>query len=229
MLKLNTGICPIVNCNTYESPLELDADYVEENLREQGHSDEVIARYCDRFWNHYDSTKFIETVCKEAIESVNHAFLNYGLDSVKGVFPSIKGFKYDSAYSPREYNFSGDEANFTLICDNEEIIADCHAIIDGDEEKFFEFITEHFGSHDGFHSHMPYGKEQFFDALDKETDLERAVAMVISFVLDEDEAKEIYEDLIETLHGNYDIMDFVNYSIEDAQRELDIEKVEDEK
>jgi hypothetical protein len=227
MLKLNTGICPIVDCNTYNSDLELDCECVEDNLREQGNSDEVIARFLDRMWLKHDGTKFIETVCKEAIESVNNAYINGGLDSVKNNFPGIKGFQFDSAYSPREYNFSGDEANFSLIGDTEAIIADCHKIIAKDEEKFFEFIYKQFGSRSGFISHMPYGKEDFWEALDKGTDVERAVSMVIAFVLDEDEVKNIYDDLVESIHGNHDILDFVNYTVEDAQRELDMEKVEE--
>ena len=68
-------------------------------------------------------------------------------------------------HSPRQYNFTTDWIEFELEMPDDyvEIIK---ANVRNDEESFFRFAKERFGSYDGFISFYPYTKEKFYESED---------------------------------------------------------------
>lgn len=220
-LELNTGICPLVNVNTYNSLLEPELrDEVSDLVEHHGCSEEAADRYLDRFWMRFDHKAYLEGVCKIAVDEMNKFFLKdsdaAGLRRVK----SLEGFELVSAYSPREYNFSGDELNFKLMGDEDAIIEECLAIATLEKDNILEFICK-WQSRDGFISFMPYTEDNFFEALTtRNDDTERAVAMVLDYLVDENAKESLYETLYYAVSEKISVESYSTYTIETAIEEL---------
>ena len=65
--------------------------------------------------------------------------------------------------SPREYNFYTDWIDFSLETED-DYIETIKRNVQNDEENFFRFVTENFGTHEGFISFYPYEKEKFYES-----------------------------------------------------------------
>ena len=91
-------------------------------------------------------------------------------------------------HSPREYNFSTDWIEFELeMLDN--YVETIKANVRNDEESFFRFAKERFGSYDGFISFYPYKKEEFYES----EDTSFIVSMWIMYRMNEENDIEAYQ------------------------------------
>lgn len=105
-------------------------------------------------------------------------------------------------HSPREYNFGTDWIEFELEMPDDyvEIIK---ANVRNDEDGFFRFAKEQFGSYDGFISFYPYEKEEFYES----EDTSFVVSMWIMYRMNEENDIEAYQreyidDVDEYARGN---------------------------
>ena len=69
--------------------------------------------------------------------------------------------------SPRFYNYGTDWIEFELDVDD-DMIEDIRKTAKNEEEQFFKYAEENFGSHPGFISFYPTEKEKFYNAKDKD-------------------------------------------------------------
>ena len=91
-------------------------------------------------------------------------------------------------HSPREYNFYTDWIEFELEMPDDyvEII---RQNVRNDEDGFFRFAKEQFGSYDGFISFYPYEKEEFYES----EDTSFIVSMWIMYRMNEENDIEAYQ------------------------------------
>ena len=66
-------------------------------------------------------------------------------------------------HSPRQYNFGTDWINFGINIPNDYIYTIKKNVMN-DEDGFFRFAKENFGSYDGFVSFYPYEKNEFYES-----------------------------------------------------------------
>lgn len=129
----------------------------------------------DDMWD--DFKKLMVDKAEEAIR--------YALDDLGTPYTSLimGGF-----HSPREYNFMTDWIEFELeICD--DYIANIKAAVRDNEDEFFKFAEEEFGSHPGFISFFPYEKERFY----KSEDTDMILSMWIMYRMNEENDIRAYQ------------------------------------
>jgi len=91
-------------------------------------------------------------------------------------------------HSPREYNFTTDWIEFELKMPD-DYVETIKANVRNDEESFFRFAKERFGSYDGFISFYPYKKEEFYES----EDTSFIVSMWIMYRMNEENDIEAYQ------------------------------------
>lgn len=100
---------------------------------------------------------FKKLMVGKAEDKITEVLNNLGIPYTKII---IGGF-----HSPKYYNYNTDWIEFELeICDNYiDVIKD---YVKDNENDFFVFVKEHFGSYDGYISFYPYTKEKFYESED---------------------------------------------------------------
>jgi hypothetical protein len=93
-----------------------------------------------------------------------------------------RNLKMGGFWSPREYNFSTDWIEFELDVPD-DYVETIRQNVQRDEDNFFRFAKENFGTHDGFISFYPYEKEDFYNVNRKE---EYIVSMWIMYRMNEE-------------------------------------------
>lgn len=91
-------------------------------------------------------------------------------------------------HSPREYNFTTDWIEFELEMPD-DYVETIKANVRNDEESFFRFAKERFGSYDGFISFYPYEKEEFYES----EDTSFVVSMWIMYRMNKENDIEAYQ------------------------------------
>ena len=154
ILKMNTGILPLVNPGLYGTIL---GSFYEDVPIE-------------------DSNAFKELLCEKGTESMNEL-----LKDEKTITDILGEMEVSNVtlYSPMFYNFKNDEFDFDL-----EVPDDiAQRILNDLNEWFFKYTEKKFGSRDGFISSMPYEKEKYLKAIQGK-DIERSVAMYITYLIE---------------------------------------------
>lgn len=103
-------------------------------------------------------------------------------------------------HSPREYNFTTDWIEFELEMPD-DYVETIKANVRNDEESFFRFAKERFGSYDGFISFYPYEKEEFYES----EDVDYIVSMWIMYRMNEENDIEDYQQAY-----LYDVEDYAS-------------------
>lgn len=97
--------------------------------------------------------QFVRMLREKAIPYIEQAFEDVG--SIASI---------SELQSPREYNWRTDWFDINIdMEDIEKLVSDISA---GADDTFFRYTEENFGSHPGFISLYPIGKERFIKALD---------------------------------------------------------------
>jgi hypothetical protein len=102
-----------------------------------------------------------------------------------------------SPFSPKEYNFSGDQCDFSFTISKKEVArlaALCLA-----DERFPEHLRRHYTSYDGFWSHCTNDPDVFRENASNmhgEKEYTRAVWQAVNFILfpEEQDTEEWNED-----------------------------------
>ena len=135
ILKMNTGILPLVNPGLYGT--YLGGYYEDVPIEEQNDFKELL---CDK------GKDIMNEILKEVILTVTLGQME--VDNV-------------TFYSPQFYNFKNDEFDFDLKVPD-DITKKIIDIVDND---FFKWIKETYCSRSGFVSYMPYEKEKYIEAI----------------------------------------------------------------
>lgn len=184
-VELNTGVLPIVNVDCYSRQ---DAIYPEYNYNDEGvygyeddegnwvATEEPTQEYIDEIIGSYAPEVIEEYICK--------------------VLPGSK-VKPIKMYHPRQYNFGGDELEFSVDFDPAKYKEIEDAVVRDDEFK--EFLKS-YSSHSGFFSYMADDIDEFM-----QQDFWKRFVQVIMFCLRnleedmEDSEESMWERIMENI------------------------------
>lgn len=149
-------------------------------------------------WCHEVSEEMWEPFKQLLIDKAKDAIV-YALDDLGIPYTKITmgGF-----HSPRQYNFGTDWIDFELEMPD-DYVETIKANVRNDENGFFRFAKEQFGSYDGFISFYPYEKEKFYES----EDTSFIASMWIMYRMNEENDIEAYQreyldDVEEYASGN---------------------------
>lgn len=136
-------------------------------------------------------TGFRNEIMDEMWERFKKAMVDKAEDAIVYALDDL-GIPYSdinmgTLHSPRYYNFFTDYIEFELEMPDDyvEIIK---ANVRNDEEAFFRFAKERFGSYDGFISFYPYTKTDFYNS----EDTDYIISMWIMYRMDNENDIECY-------------------------------------
>jgi hypothetical protein len=163
---------------------------------------------------HYetDNDKFLDIISKCWVEKFNDRLHEAGIKAKA---------KYTAHWSPKEYNFKHDEADFTFTIAKAEVkrlVSRCLA-----DERFKRHLIDLYSSRDGFISFLTNNAEEFTENAEGEhgeKEYERAVWQAVNFIMFPDkEASEAWNS--EFSESVYD-SDFSEtlYFVEDEETEV---------
>ena len=127
--NLNTGVLPLINVDMY-------------SIFSSGMLDDV-----DTGDTTEELDKLVEEIAPKYLEEI-----------ISEVLPSVKIIPTD-VYHPKEYNFSGDELEFTLTVNSDEYNQLKDKILN--DSQFSTYIKDKFSSRSGFISSMPDSLDEF--------------------------------------------------------------------
>jgi hypothetical protein len=177
---------------------ELDTEYIED---EEG----KIVPY-ERLKIDYD--RWGKDVCEHVVSEMNSVLTDFSLN-----------MRFQSIYSPREYNFTNDSIN--VICD-----VDAKAIasyIYENQEAYQSYLTNHHTSYDGFNSFQSNKFVDWEEETEKFTKLdnnEYTLGSILEFIcenegIEESEFRENFEEC------SYDYIDIIDKTWDD----IDVDQV----
>jgi hypothetical protein len=162
---------------------------------------------------HYetDNDKFLDIISRRWVEMFNDRMREAGIKAKA---------KYTAHWSPKEYNFKHDEADFTFIitkAEVERLVSLCLA--DG---RFRKHLIDLYSSRDGFISFLTNNVEMFGENARGEhgqKEYERAVWQAVNFIMfPDDEASEEWNDAFKESVYDLDFQDTL-YFVEDEEME----------
>lgn len=156
IVKLNTNLVPIFS-GTYETMWEVSETDDDGN--------EVMVEYEFR----------------DLMKSIVEAYNDRRDDIVRDLeIKWIKSIKFTGSNSPREYNFSTDQLEFTANIDKRGMIAYLNSLA-GDKE-FEKWLYENFTSRDGFWSYTPNTYQGISNAIrDQNDEHDQALGVLIQW------------------------------------------------
>lgn len=174
---VSTNVIPIIDVDAYGGTLSAffyDTDSVipEDSL--------------DDFWNQ---------VVNESMDIIQDSFNEYYIPAE--VVPGS-----GSIYHPREYNFSGDELNFSISIDDGWVQEKFETY--RDDSVFLNFINKKYASRDGFISFFPSDSQEFVEAFESRSDRWKAVCEIITYQFGRGVNEENSEELLDRLFANPD-------------------------
>jgi len=156
--------------------------------------------FFDKAYMNFNTKEYNKIVLKYAMDQLQD-IINELNDTIK-----IKLCEGGSIFSPRFYNFSNDQLDFTVDIADHELEKILPTIIDDD--KFWEW-AEQYKSYDGFISFMPYYKEEFIEAISGK-DITRALAMYLTYINDNSGYIHDKYYIYENITSNYGLTDFID-------------------
>ena len=102
----------------------------------------------------------------------------------------IKKINFTGSYSPKEYNYRTDTLEFDLTIDRLELLNKLDEL--ALDEKFEQYLREHFTSRDGFWSYTPNNYDELRDEIKYSyKKLNQSVGALISYLVGVDKLHEI--------------------------------------
>jgi hypothetical protein len=206
-VKLNTGICSIINVAMYESIIS-PSHIFEDGENKVAFSDALTKDEKEYFENEYCSSwnsdaykKLVADYAMEIIESFLKSINDTVIISLCGT---------GAIDSPSYHNYRSDELDFEVEIEQEELMKILSNVTA--DAVFFKW-AEQFKSHSGFISWMPYRRDDYIQAINGE-DIERSLAMYLSYLYEkqnnfkENEFDHTYE-LYEKISSNHGITEFI--------------------
>lgn len=196
-IKLNTGVCPLLDVGMYNSIIAPSETYENDcnELEMNGYRDLV-----ELFWNNFDFNKYVDTVVMPACEEVKSEML----DGLKNLGLGIESIKLIGIDSPRYYNYRSDQLDFDIEVGDDFQARLVHKLKSLDQEVFNAYLSYEFSSRSGFISFVANNTREFYEEI--EADIESPeVGVAISYLFDrpdthDDLNKSGNEDLQESFH-----------------------------
>ena len=191
-MKVQTFL-PVFNgfYNTlFENLIDNAVDGAIEYHNEQNNTDLVY----DDFNFNFDS--IMQEICKDAVLKIEEKLNEIGI---------ICKIKFETLFSPREYNFSNDSINIEI---NLKKFSRVIEILEQNFDSFTQYIKDNYTSRDGFiSSHSSYASDWIEDLIENAENEAHKVGAVLDFILQEiEEYKD--EDLYFDLCENYYEIDY---------------------
>lgn len=180
-LELGTQLVEFINVNMYESLLAPES-VLEQEFEEEGENDD-----------NFDNKIYTDFIADCATEVFNNKYLPY----LKNLDIGIVGGEVAHLYSPKSYNYGGDELYFDLNVEGtiKELWEKYSEDLDIGE--FEKYINKRYKSHDGFSSLMPNTMDSFEKILEGgDKDSERVLAVVLNFDLETNDDIEEYQEIL---------------------------------
>lgn len=194
---MNTGICPIVSVNMYESAIgamnicDIQLDHeIDEAFRNGLLTEEETKYWDDHAYDTFDTAEYDKHVAECAMELMTDVYTQLFDGKIRVVQST------GSIDSPKWYNFRGDELDFEIDVDD----AYFDEIKSALTQDFFVWIKKRYGSYDGFISFMPYLQDDYMKAL-AGSDRERALAMWMYWVYEQGGEWGTDDDLYDLVSG----------------------------
>lgn len=140
---------------------------------------------------------------KEQMQSILEAYQNNQKEVIEimGV-PWVKSIKFTGFYSPREYNFSTDQLDFTLEIDKIGITEYLASLIIDNE--FSEWLKENYQSSDGFMSFTPDNYAELADnIINMGSEHDQAVSALINYATKDLSKLEFYNSIEGTVYEDW--------------------------
>ena len=181
--ETNTGMIPFFS-GTYENMWEVS------ECDDDGNELEV----------NYELQDLMKSIVDEYQDHADYIVKEWGI-------PWITSIHFTGLHSPREYNFSTDELDFTLTI-NKKLFMDRVKKL-ADDKKFATFLHEHYTSYDGFMSFTLNNYNELLEQIVTEgREYTQSVSAVIRF-LTEDKACNIEQEIFENwLCNGYGGLDY---------------------
>lgn len=165
----------------------------------------------------YGATDWCWEVSEEMWEDFKKLLVDKAKDAIVYVLDDL-GIPYTAInmggfHSPKEYNHTTDWIEFELEMPD-DYVETIKANVRNDEESFFRFAKNYFGSYDGFISFYPYKKEKFY----KSEDVSYIVSMWIMYRMDNENnilgyQREFIDDVDEYARSNGYMEDDEDYGL----------------
>ena len=140
----------------------------------------------------FDFTTIQYEICKDAVLKVEEKLNEIGI---------ICKIKFETLFSPREYNFSNDSINIEI---NFKKFSRVIEILEQNFDSFSQYIKEYYTSRDGFISnHSSYASDWIEDLKENTENEAHKVGAVLDFILQEIEeykGEDLYFDLCENYY-----------------------------
>jgi len=191
-IKLSTGIMQAINVGMYETQLDPRYMFESEDL-EIDECDALTDEEKTLFFNaDFKSDEYDKVVVEAAVNELKD-FLVDVEDWTEVKITLCDGATIDS---PQFYNYRSDELDFEVEVEQSELDKILPSVIDN--QKFWEWIEDRYGSCSGFISFCPYRKDEFIKAIQGE-DIERSLAMWLTWIFKENVSETYYNPYEENM------------------------------
>jgi hypothetical protein len=196
-IELNTGICRVVSVSTYGTYFDaLEDDRFEYNLKEDlenGNYGEIPEEFHKKIiekviGGKFEFSDYLQDICKRAISYLEENCLEHW----KNAFPSIEKIEYKSHWSPKEYNFQGDEMDFTVHCDVRKIRKELKKFALGNT-AFFAWLHDTWKSRDGFISFVPHDEYDWFHALALDDKIDYCLGTALHYIIWKEKGEDLHD------------------------------------
>lgn len=229
-IKTSTGIIRVLDFGTYYGTCAAENFFDDDNI-----NDDFNEGYCDytaeEFWENFDNKLYMEKLVELGATYMKH----YVLPDLLKLNIGIIDIKVDGYYSPREYNFSTDELNFTIEVEDDfqDRVISIIKGLEGDAlASYKQYLKDHCTSRDGFVSLVSNDISSVLDDIAENVDcremdcfLDWYFSYNVPDLYDTDEMQWYYF-LQDNLHSHTDFIDPDYKPYSKVKRELE-EKVID--
>ena len=219
-INLNSDLLPLLNVNMYNSTL--DSDEVLSNDLE-----ELTEEAKDLYFDLYDNKKYVEFILNESNKFMQNIWkpILTNLKIIGNINFGIYDIEATSIYSPKQYNYGGDELNYKISVDEnfDKLLKTKLDIIVKNEKTKFEKYLEQYKSIDGFWSYMPDNIKDLTEFLNKDNpDYDRGISIMLKYMLGDKIKEKQQEFVIQVYESEHNYLDFLDKNNEKYKEFLDL-------
>lgn len=199
--KINTNLFPILYVGMYSSNLDPD------NLFHPSAIDSDFEEGSSNYDSEYFDLNFKNDLYVKAVRDLAEEVLDGSHTSEDGITISIVA---GEIYSPKFYNFATDQLELEVEYNKNQILKFAKET----QLEFDDFLSEHYTSYDGFHSHTANNYEDWLS--DFKDDQVQSIGAVLRFIYEE-YSRDLQEQFETLCYESLYYWDFVD------TKELDLE------
>lgn len=201
--KINTNLFPIISVSMYNTTLDPNSIFDAYQINEDKAEGYI------NYDSEYFEDNFQNDLYVKAIEDSADYFLT-GSHECDGIEIEIKTGKI---YSPKFYNFATDQLELEVSFNKTKV----RKFAKDNREAFDDFLSEHFTSRDGFHSHTANNYENWIE--DFKEDNAQSIGAVLTFIF-LDELEDFKQNFYEYCFSNLYYCEFVDTTNIDLEQKI---------